>query len=193
MKLSRTMLTCLTLAVIASTFLAGCTSSKPKVSVLKINSQPDTLVEVMPFAAATHRFATNDASKRGLSGIILDAQTGIYTYRFDDGDYSNLRKSLVDSLQKGKFFKGVQDITSEKDAASGTRLYIDFIESGMNQTTLSFVCVLKARAWTEDSSGKILGKKGIVVEEKSGISVAAAKNKAIDKFVKEVAGLFSQK
>jgi hypothetical protein len=171
--------------------LTGCTTSRSKIANLHLKPQSDTVVEVMPFALAKKRFTGNDAWRRGLIGVAIDAGTGIYTYRFDDTDYSNLRKSAIESLRKANSFKDVRDVANENETRNGLRLYIDFAESGMRQAAMSCTCVLKAHAWTEDVSENVIAKKDILVEEVSIWTVSDAKNKAIDRFVQEVAALFS--
>ena len=147
----------------------------------------------MPFAEAKKRLASTDVHQRGLLGMIINEHTGIYTYVFDDIDYSNLRKSLIESLQKGNYFRAVNDIANVSESGKGTRLYIDFSESGIIHSESGFMnlnkkahCILNAYAWTEYPNGNLRTKKEITIEESSGISVADAKNKAILKFIEEI-------
>ena len=191
--MKRPQLTMQLLAAIAISIacLAGCTTSGIHQVDLNIKAQPDSFVEVMPLEPAKKRFATSDAWRRGSIGIAIDAQTGVYTYKFDDKDYENLRKSVIESLQKGGFFKGVRDVPDGGEIGTGMRLYMNFSESGMGQTRWGgFTCTLKAYAWTEDVTGNIVAKKEIAVVEKSEMTAGAAKNKAITKFVYEVSELF---
>ena len=179
------------LAVMASTLVSGCATSSSTVVTLNIKPQPTTVIEVMPISAAHKRFVTSDWWRRGIIGGAIDANTGIYTYKFDDTDYANLRKSVIDSLQKGNYFKVVNDVSNDVASVTGTRLYINFSESGMGSTFLGgFTCTLKAYAWTEDATGNLISKKEVAVQEKSEVTVGIAKNKAITKFVQEVSKLF---
>ena len=147
----------------------------------------------MPFAVAEKRFAASDASVRGALGVAIDYETGIYTYRFADEDYANLRKSIIESLDKEDSFKGVQDASSQTENGAGTSLYVKFIESGTESESWGgFACALKAHAWTEDATGNVLANREIAVLEKSQMSVGAAKNKAITEFVREVSELFAR-
>jgi hypothetical protein len=192
MKTLQTHASTILLAVMASTLVSGCVTSSSTVVPLNIKQQPATVIEVMPISAAQKRFVTSDWWRRGIIvGGVIDANTGIYTYKFDDKDYANLRKSVIDSLQKGNYFKEVNDVSNDVEAGTGTRLYINFSESGMGSTTLGgFTCTLKAYAWTEDATGALVAKKEVSVLEKSEITVGIAKNKAITKFVQEVSKLF---
>jgi hypothetical protein len=161
--------------VMSVTVLAGCMSSGTQEISLNIDAQPETFVLVMPFAAAQERFATRE---------------GIYTYKFDDQDYANLRKSIIESLQKNGSFKGVQDVSHETEIVTGTSLYVSFEESGMGSASWGkTACTLRAFAWTEDVTGNVMAEKEITVVETS-VAVRAAKNKAIAKFVQELSGLF---
>lgn len=179
-------------AAIAAAALTGCASSSRQEVRLNIKAQPDTLIEVMPFEAAKKQFATSDASDRGPLGVAIDSETSIYTYKFDDEDYANLRKSIIESLQKEASFKGVHDVSNEGEIGTGTKLYIDFTESGIGSAGWGgFTCAINAYAWTEDATGNVLAKEEIAVLERSGMTVAGAKNKAITKFVREVSGLFA--
>lgn len=191
--MKRNQLTMLLLAATAmsAAVLTGCVTSGLQEVSLNIKAQTDTLVEVMPFETAKKRFATSDAGARGPIGVLLDQRTGLYTYKFDDKDYANLRNSVIESLLKGGFFKGVHDVTYDGEVGTGTRLYINFSESGMGRSGWGgYTCALNAYAWTEDATGNVLAKKEIAVIEKSGMGVGAAKNKAITQFVREVSGLF---
>ena len=189
MKTPHKLIALVMLLVVATT---GCTtSSSKKIVTLNIKPQPETVVHVMPAAAAQKRLTTSDAAKRALLGILVDQATGIYTYKFDDKDYGHLRQSVVESLQQGHAFRAVHDVTADTVEGDGTRLYISFQESGMQQTKWgNFICILKALAWTEDAGGNVLAKKNVAVEEKSGVTVRVAKGKAISRFVTEVGGLF---
>ena len=177
--------------IVSAIILTGCVSSGAQEISLNIEAQPETMVLVMPFADAEKRFATSDAAGRGPIGILIEGETGIYTYKFDDQDYSNLRKSLIESLQKVGSFKEIRDVSLETEVVTGTSLYVDFKESGMGSASWGrFVCTLKAFAWTEDVTGNVLAEKEITVVEIGAMSVGAAKNKAIAKFVQELSGLF---
>jgi hypothetical protein len=162
--------------------LTGCTSSGVQKISLNIEPQSEILLLVMPFVVAEKRFAVSDDRSQGL----------VYVYRFADEDYENLRKSIIESLDKKDSFKGVQDASSQSENGAGTSLYVEFAESGMETASWGgFACALKAYAWTEDSTGNVLAKREIAVLEKSQMSVGAAKNRAITEFVREVSRLFA--
>lgn len=193
MMRTRTILFDVAVTLISIVSLGGCTASSSRIVDLNIKPQRDTVIEVMPFAAAKVRFAMSDAwGHHGLAGVVINAYTGIYTYKFDDYDYSNIRKSLIDSLQNDNSFRAIQDIENENEVGKGTRLYINFTESGMHSYSLGgFACLLKAYTWTEDPGGSIMAKSEITVEGTSLLSVNRAKNQAIEMFVHEVAKLLS--
>ena len=179
------------LLALVTTLLSGCTTgSSKKIVPLSIQPQSDRVILVMPTTAAEKRYAMSDAWRRGGAGIAVDAASGIYTYKFDDKDYTHLRQSLVESLQQSKSFGAVHDVSNDTNIGDGTRLYIRFDESGMKPTRWgNFICLIRAQVWTEDAKGNLLAKKDMAVEEKSGITVRAAKNKAIVRFVQEVGAL----
>jgi hypothetical protein len=169
----------------------GCVGSSLQVINLNIEAQPDTTIEVMPFVMAKKRFATSDVGGRGSIAVLIESGTGAYTYRFDNEDYAILRKSIIESLRKGGSFKGIQDVSHEADVGTGTRLYVNFVESGMESSSWGgFICVINAYAWIEDATGNVLASREIAIAEKSGVSVGALKDNAISKFVREVSGLF---
>jgi hypothetical protein len=172
--------------------LTGCTSSHATVVKVSPISQAHAgaTLEVMPFVAPEKQYATSDAGRRGLLGVAADEGTGVYTYRFDSKDYQNLRQSIIESFRAGKHFAEVRDLANASEAGSGLRLYVDFSESGMNKTTWNMVCTIKGKGRLVDASGKVLSTKDIAVTEKSGMSVSAAKTKAITKFVQELDALF---
>jgi hypothetical protein len=183
----------LLLAVIAISVVVinGCAGSSLQVINLNIEAQPDTTIEVMPFVMAKKRFATSDAESRGPIGALIESGTGAYTYRFDNEDYAILRKSIIESLRKGGSFNGIQDVPHEADVGTGTRLYVNFVESGLESASWGgIICAISAYAWIEDATGNVLASREIAIAEKSGTSVGAAKDKAISKFVREVSGLF---
>ncbi|HOW67318.1 MAG TPA: hypothetical protein P5186_27490 [Candidatus Paceibacterota bacterium] len=173
--------------------LTGCTGSHATVAKVAGPSvaHAGAVLNVMPFAAADKQYATSDAGRRGLAGVIADEGTGIYTYRFDAKDYQNLRQSIVESFRAGKHFAEVRDLANAKEAPSGLRLYLEFSESGMNKTTWNMVCTIRGQGRVEDATGKVLSKKDIAITKKSGMSVSAAKNQAIKAFAEEVGALFN--
>jgi hypothetical protein len=180
----------LLVALCLSAFILGCAGSG--VNIVKIRSSKYTgVIVVMPDTLAEKRFSTSDWSRRGVVSTVIGRTTGIYTYTFGDDDYKNLRTSLVESLRSSGAFQNVVDQVDERSLPDGVRLYIKFSESGMNKTALgmSFICILKAIAWTEDSNSNVLNKKDISINEESIMTVSAAKNQAIEKFVLEVASI----
>lgn len=171
--------------------MCGCVSSKVRLVDLNLKPQRDTVIEVMPYAAAEKQYTTSDAGRRGLLGLVIDANTGIYTYKVDARDYANLRESIIQSLRKSDAFKDVRDIQNESESRTGVCLFLKINESGMRQTAFTFVCVIKGKAWTSDASGRIITQKDINVEQSSAFTVGAAKSKAISKCVQEVVAIFA--
>ena len=138
------------------------------------------------------RLALKDPKWRGTFAELIDKETGLYT-SLDNKDYVNLRQSLIQSLKKSQSFKAIHDIQNENESINGTRLYISFDESGINQTSFESFCVINAYAWTEIAGDSVLSKKEIKTKGSSSWSAKKAKNDAIVKFIKEVAQLISIK
>ncbi len=184
------------IAAIALGLMSGCASSSANVVALNITPQPAAVIEVMPTSAAKERYGTLD--KRDQFWYWVDGRlekhwaSDARVYTFDDKDYANLRASVIESLRQGRAFKEVRDATPPGNAGSSIRLYIDFVESGMGSTGWmgGFTCRVRALAWTEDPTGKVLAKREIVAEGKSEMTVSIAKNEVITKFVQEVSKLF---
>jgi hypothetical protein len=184
------------LAVMTLALVSGCATSSSKVVTLNISPQPTTVIEVMSTSAAKERFVTRDKrdtvwawTNKGLQKVWMpDARA----YAFDDNDYANLRKSVIESLQQGRFFKEVRDISPSVAVGNGTRLYVDFSASGMGSTGWmgGFTCTINAAAWIENPTGKVLATREIAVQGKSEVTVSIAKNEAITKFVQELSKLF---
>ena len=196
MKTRQTLGSKILFTVMTLGLMSGCASSSSKVVTLNIRPQPTTVIEVMPTSAAKERFGTRD--KRDTAWFWVNGSlekrwlADARVYAFEDKDYANLRKSVIESLQQGGFFKEVRDVSPDGAAGSGTRLYLNFTESGMGSTGWmgGFTCTIHAYAWLEDPTGKILTKGEIAVQGKSELTVSIAKNEAITKFVQEVAKLF---
>lgn len=167
-----------------------CSSSSLTIVELNLPPQQDIVIVVRPFLEADKLLVSRGFEWRGAITDLIDKETGLYT-SFDEKDYANLRKSLIESLRESQSFKAVYDIQNENESVNGIRLYLSFDESGVNQTSLVSFCFLNAFAWTEISQDSVLSKKEIKTKGKSSWSVNGAKNAAITKFIKEIADLLS--
>jgi hypothetical protein len=168
----------------------SCSSSSLTIVKLNLPPQQDVSIEVRPFPEADKLLASRGFEWRGAITDILNKESGLYT-SFDEQDYTNLRKSLIESLRESQSFQEIYDVHDENESVSGVRLYLSFDESGVNQTSLVSFCFLNAFAWTEASQDSVISKKEIKTKGKSNWSVNGAKNAAITKFIKEIAYLLS--
>lgn len=164
-------------AMLFTMWLHGCVASKRSIVKLNLQPQPDVIIDIMPIITAEKQYSTTK---------------GMHTYSFNNSDYYNLKKSLITSLDSAKVFKEVHEVGDEKEATGGLKMHIVFSESGMTQTLLSFVCVLKGKVWTTDMNNNIMAQKEINVEESSGITVSEAKTEAIRICVQQILGVLSK-
>ena len=167
-----------------------CSSSSLNIVELKPNLQKDTEIDIMPFSAARKRLERKGSRWRGMFTDIIDKKDALYK-AFDDEDLTNIRQTLIKSLRKSQNFKAIYNINTEKELVKGVRLYICFDRSGIKQTSFESFCFLNACVWTEIAGDSIVSKKDIKTVGKSIWSLSNAKNKAITKFIKEVALLLS--
>ena len=178
----------------------ACAGSKNTVIRLDLTSKEKGSLSVMPFNTTFERKYYSDAGTRYAFGLLMGAiaqgineRSGIYTYTFDDKDLINLRTSIVESLREARYFGAVNDIPvlNKKMPDKGIRLYIDFKSMGVSQKT-AFICEINALARVCDKSDKVLAEKNISVREKGIMTLMAAKNNAIEKFIMEIAALLNQ-
>jgi hypothetical protein len=153
----------------------------------------------MPFNTTFERKYYSDVDKRGnisLLGMLIASEinkrSGLYTYTFDDDDLKNLRISIINSLTAANHFSAVNDVPVPDDNLSdrGIRLYIDFESMGVSQK-IAFICEIKAHAKICDFKEKVLAEKDIYVREKGIMTLGAAKNNAIEKFILEIGTLLN--
>lgn len=179
---------------ILSISIGGCAGSKSTVIHLNLTSQEKGSINLMPFNTTFERAYYSDVDKRGnisLLGMLIaneiNKRSGLYTYTFDDDDLKNLRISILNSLTAANHFSAVNDVPVPDDNLSdrGIRLYIDFESMGVSQK-VAFICEIKAHAKIRDFTEKVLAEKDIYVREKGVMTLMAAKNKAIEKFILEV-------
>ena len=176
--------------VILAAIIFKCTSGSLNIVELNLNPQKDAVIAIMPLADAKNRLATKSPKWRGKLTNVIARETGLFT-PFDEKDYLNLRQLLIRSLRKSQAFKAVHDIQTETTAESGIRVYIRFDESGKTQSSLASFCDLNAFAWIETAADSVLSKKELQTKGRSNWSTGGAKNKAISKFIKEVAQFIS--
>lgn len=188
------------IAAILSIVIGGCAGSEVRVVHLSLTSRAKDSVNLMPFNTTFEREYYSDADKRGnisLLGMLIaqeiNKRSGLYTYTFDDNDLRNLRTSIIDSLKAADHFSRVNDIPVPDDNLSdqGIRLYIDLESMGVSQK-IAFVCEIKAHARITDSREKVLAEKDVLVREKGTMTLSAAKNKVIEKFILEIATLLNE-
>ena len=179
---------------ILSISIGGCAGSKSTVIHLNLTSQEKGSINLMPFNTTFERAYYSDVDKRGnisLLGMLIaneiNKRSGLYTYTFDDDDLKNLRISIINSLTAANHFSAVNDVPVPEDNLSdrGIRLYIDFESMGVSQK-VAFICEIKAHAKIRDFTEKVLAEKDIYVREKGVMTLMAAKNKAIEKFILEI-------
>ena len=179
---------------ILSISIGGCAGSKSTVIHLNLTSQEKGSINLMPFNTTFERAYYSDVDKRGnisLLGMLIaneiNKRSGLYTYTFDDDDLKNLRISIINSLTAANHFSAVNDVPVPDDNLSdrGIRLYIDFESMGVSQK-VAFICEIKAHAKIRDFTEKVLAEKDIYVREKGVMTLMAAKNKAIEKFILEI-------
>ena len=185
-------------AILIGSILA-CAGSESRVLRLNLTSREKGSLSVMPFNTTFERKYHSDAHTRASFGLLMgliahaiNERSGIYTYTFDDKDLMNLRTSIVNSLRAARYFDAVNDIPvlNENVPDKGIRLYIDFKSMGVSQTAV-FICEINAHARVCDISDKVLAEKNINVREKGVMTLMAAKNNAIDKFIREIATLLN--
>lgn len=188
------------IAAILSIVIGGCAGSEVRVVHLSLTSRAKDSVNLMPFNTTFEREYYSDADKRGnisLLGMLIaqeiNKRSGLYTYTFDDNDLKNLRTSIIGSLKAANHFSRVNDIPVPDDNLSdqGIRLYIDLESMGVSQK-IAFVCEIKAHARITDSREKVLAEKDVLVREKGTMTLSAAKNKVIEKFILEIATLLNE-
>ena len=179
--------------------VGGCAGSKSTVVRLDLTSQDKASINLMPFNTTFEREYYSDAYSRGsisLLGMFIAAEinkrSGLYTYTFDENDLKNLRISINDSLAAANHFSAVNDVPVPDEALSdrGIRLYIDFESMGVSQKT-AFICEIKAHAKVCDFQENVLAEKDIFVHETGIMTLMAAKNKAIKKFILEIGALLN--
>jgi hypothetical protein len=184
---------------ILSIAIGGCAASKSTVIHLNLTSQEKGSINLMPFNTTFERAYYSDVDKRGnisLLGMLIaneiNKRSGLYTYTFDDDDLKNLRISILNSLTAANHFSAVNDVPVPEDNLSdrGIRLYIDFESMGVSQK-VAFICEIKAHTEIRDFTEKVLAEKDIYVREKGVMTLMAAKNKAIEKFILEIGALLN--
>ena len=74
---------------------------------------------------------------------------------------------------------------------NGVRLFVDFKRMGVTQK-FAFICMIEAHLKVESHDGNILKERAISISEKGIMTLSAAKNKAIKKFIKELEGLLNE-
>ena len=187
------------IVTILSIAIVGCAGSKSTVVRLNLTSQERDSINLMPFNTTFERKYYSDVDKRGnisLLGMLIASEinkrSGLYTYTFDDDDLKNLRISIINSLTAANHFSAVNDVPVPDDNLSdrGICLYIDFESMGVSQK-IAFICEIKAHAKICDFTEKVLAEKDIYVREKGVMTLMAAKNKAIEKFILEIGTLLN--
>jgi hypothetical protein len=151
----------------------------------------------MPFNPPERRIVARDWRANTYAPGILPQALGvpnpynasIYQYTFDEQDYRNLRRSLIESLRTGKYYKAVGD--GSIAANDGLLLDFAFAESGIQQTFTYSTCIIKGRLTVKQPTGKVLRQADVSVEEKSAVTVGASKNAAIRAFLQKTAGVLN--
>lgn len=176
--------------LLALTILHRCTSRSATVVTLIINPQKNTIIDVMPFSAAKKRLEAKGPRWRGMFTDLVDIENGLYT-PFEKNDLEIIRKSLIKSLRHSKSFKLINDVKTYNEAQNGIRLYLCFDKSGTKQTSRESFCFINACAWTEIANDSVVSKIEIKTVGKSNWSLNNAKDEATEKFLLEIAKLFS--
>jgi hypothetical protein len=189
--------------ILAFVVINGCAGSKNQVVSLDLTGSEKGAINLMPFNSEFTRKYYSDIKMRSeitpIKGSINKAimediaeKSGRYTYTFDESDLEHLRTSIVRSLATTDYYKEVNDISTIGSDLSnhGIRIYIEFKSMGVSQN-LAFICEINAHAKICDSAEKTITEKDINVREKGIITLMAAKNKAIKKFVLEIGQLLN--
>jgi len=176
--------------LLAVTILLQCASPSAFVVKLKINPQKNTIIDVMPFSDAKKRLTAKGPRWRGMFTDLVNIENGLYT-ALEKNDLEIIRKSLIKSLRHSDSFQLINDVKTEDGTQKGIRLYLCFDKSGTKQTSRESFCFINACAWIETARDSVLSKMEIKTVGKSNWSLNNAKDEATNKFLLEIAKLFS--
>jgi hypothetical protein len=171
---------------------AGCVGSSVQMVDLEIPKRAEQTLSLTSFRSPEKVLVAQDWR----NGNYQHVDTG-YTetrfvglYGFDAEDFQNLRKSLVQSLAAAQGFKKVEDseaIAPGSPPSGQWRLNVAFKLAGMKQTAFASTCYLVASCALEGPDGKTIRDLPVNIEERSLLTVSAAKNDAIEAFVEACA------
>jgi len=180
------------LLIILALQFSNCASSSKKIIELNLPPQKDMVVEIRPFSEAK-RYVTSKGFKwRGALTDLIDKKNGLYT-SLNDNDYKEIRKILINSLRESRSFGEIYDIHDENESFNGIRLFVCFDDSGIKQTTMTYVCFINACSWTTTPGDSMLIKREIHSKGSSNWSATGAQEEAITQFINEVAQLLASK
>lgn len=181
-------------AMLVCTVIASCASQSQPTAQPRVLARPGTVMTLLPFSKPEVEGTANDAGRVGLLGIALDAATGMYTYRFDDDDFKELRGVLLRTLDDLHVYDSVVD--GGADVGGGVRegghaLNVDFSETGITEDRWGFSCTLKAKCSVIDANGVTVVTHDIAVTETSMVSVGKSKVAARSAFAAQVVDMLS--
>lgn len=161
--------------------LVSSTAQMINVSLLPSVERP---IQLLAFNTAT----VNIEGKETRGVLFVPMVT--YTYRFDDVDQDNLRKSVLESLRGGDDL-GVIDVPPQADPTGlqGTIVRVEMGEvtvdpGGINTCSLDSVVHVTRRVGARSTP--------LRVEGTSVFSIASAKNDAIKKYVTRLTEIVNQ-
>ena len=179
--------------------LTGCGGSKVSTTKMNLSTHRGMDLNLMPFNSNFEREYYDDIRLRQFDGFVVDyiqkkiqERSKAFTYTFDETDLTNLRNSLLLSLKETNHYANVRDINLKQttNMPNGLQLFIDFERMGVSQK-ISFIVEIVGEIKVIDGSGNELGHRAIHVKEKGVMTLSAGKNKAINKFIKEVESLLN--
>jgi len=151
-------------------------TSKPKIIQLEpIQGVSNIHLEGMKFSGIGEQTSLTNTSVAG--GVYASAT---YTYKFDEVDFENLRKTLTDSLNNSGITISTNDGSTKGDGVAKVKVdfeSIDMIPDSMSTTS----CLIKFSITVSNGTSEKITRHE--VKGHSGWSVAGSKNKAIEKVV----------
>jgi hypothetical protein len=179
-------------------FLLGCAGSSVQIIKSNLKARPEATVYIMPVALPEEIGVAEDWRKTGEVVKTQEGNTiqkGIYQYSFSEGDITNLRNSLINSLIASKSFRDVIYLrNAEIDSTinhSAFFVYLKIDTTNMASGTNS-KCLISGKIEIKSDTEQLLYEDDINIETNSLWSISDAKNKAIRRFVMDAMESFNK-
>lgn len=179
---------------LVSVLLIGCASSGVSVVKMDMRARPGVTLVVLPFKVQGTAQVAQDWRKTGEVVATPDGkvvETGMYQYTVEGEDVTNLRKSLIGSLRKGGAFASVLDLRPAELPVGAWVMEVTLGKRGMEQTTTRSTCFIHGHVSIKEQE-RVLKEADVAANGTSLMTVGAAKDEALENFVRSVLEIVNQ-